>query len=279
MKKKTPLILTAITLVSALLFTNCKKEATGIIPQQTTSSLLTPIRSTLVFQSDRIDEIVRGLAQDSYSLNFEKPMPSVGITRTAYGADSYVVYADPQDLICPDPIRFRQKLVPIWKIPNFIQPTCPDMVIDLDKLRQIGDLVVKGNQQLYGDLQVIKTTNGGGLLADKKFTGQFANQQLDKIDAITRDLNPEKYVLFNAPGDFSGGFTRCSYGYADLNINVLRAYKLNLKDILKPTLKGCFDPLVLSTIRERLEAVNPALYKGLNVTPIADGSQAAVLSF
>jgi hypothetical protein len=273
MKFRITLALAATGVAAMLTFSNCKKEqnvtpAEGFVNSENTSNLTT----------DRIDAIMKDLSTDSYSLSFDRPILSAGITRTAYGADNYLVFADPQDLICPDPIKFRQRLVPIWKIPVIVQPTCPDMSIDIYKLEQVRELLVKAAPLKYGKLQEIKLSNGGGLLATGKFTNQYANLKTDKIDAITKDLSSEKYLLFNAPGNFDGVFTRSFYGYADLNKIVFEPYRTNLKDILKPTLKGCFDPLVLSIIRDRLQRIDPALYKDLNVTTLPQDKSIGLLT-
>ena len=132
MKKTTSLALTALSVVAMLAFSNCKKEQTTFGTVSPTINRLTT-ESGFTFTDDRINAIVKDLALDSYSLSFEKAIPSGGITQTAYGADNYLAFADPQDLICPDPIRLRFKRIPIWKRPNFILPTCPDMTIDIVK--------------------------------------------------------------------------------------------------------------------------------------------------
>ncbi len=231
-----------------------------------------------IASSDRIDEIVKGLAIDHYTLSFNSAIPNAGITRTAYGADNYLTYADPQDLICPEPFRLKQKRVPIWKLPTFIWPTCPDMIIDINRLSRVQELLAAADRASFGKLQQFKLSNGGGLLADERFTGQFRSMQLDKIDELTRDLNGEKYIMFQQPGDYSGGFTRSFYGYADLPSLVFKPYRKNLKDLLKPKLKGCFDPLVLTTIKERLQKIDPVQFKTLKVTPIAETKSVAVLA-
>lgn len=277
MKRTTSLLTAAISMVAMLVFSNCKKEGPEGEYAQARSSI-SPGFGTFE-SSDRLDAIVGDLSQDSYSFSFDKPYPDAGITRTAYGADSYLAYADPQDLICPEPIRFRVKKMGIWKIPQFIQPTCPDMIIDIIKLGQIQELVAKADPAQFAGLKQIKLLSGGGLLATDKFNQQYAKMQLDQVDALTKDLNPEGYALFHAPGDFSGGFTRSSYGYADLNGRVFKPTGKSLKDILKPKLKGCFDPIILSTIRERLQKLDPAIYRSLTVTPLPENKSIGVLSF
>src|SRR6187431_873469 len=56
-------------------------------------------------KQERLDDIVKDLNKESYSLSFETAMPEKGISQTQYGAESFLAFADPQDLICPDPIR------------------------------------------------------------------------------------------------------------------------------------------------------------------------------
>jgi len=274
MKFRITFALAATVVAAMLIFSNCKKgqdviPVQGIASSESSSNLTT---------ADRIDAIMKDLSTDSYSLSFDKPIRSAGITRTAYGADNYLVFADPQDLICPDPIKFRQKLVPIWKMPIFVQPTCPDMSIDISRLERVRELLAKAAPVKYGKLQEIKLSNGGGLLASEKFTNQYVNLKTDKIDAITKDLSSEKYLLFNPPGNVTGGFTRSFYGYADLNRILFEPYKINLKDILKPTLKGCFDPQILAIIKERLQRIDPVLYKDLNVTTLPQNQSIGLLT-
>jgi hypothetical protein len=266
MKFRTSFLLTTLGLTAVLGLSNCKKES----PAPEAIQELNHTTPGIISRSgDRIDEIVNGLAQEDYSFSFDQPYSSVGITRTSYGADSYLAYADPQDVICPEPFRFKQKKVAIWKRPNFIIPTCPDMTIDIWKLEQVKNLATKANPRQFEGLKSIAFVDGkGGFLATEKFTEQFKTMKLDQIDEITKDLDGEKYLLLNTPGDFRGGFTRSFYGYANLNDYVFRPLRRNLKDILKPTLKGCFDPLVLSIIKERLQKIDPAVYENLNVTTL-----------
>lgn len=275
MKQKISSVLTATGIVAILAFSSCKKEQTVSRADASLQDLRTAGATTTF---DRIDEIMKDLSRDDYSLSFDKPLPSVGITRTAYGADSYLVFADPQDVICPDPIRKIQVKVPIWKRPNFIQPTCPDMSIDIIRLKQVQDLLVKADQNQFGSLRQVKLSNGGGFLASQQYLKQNASLQPDVIDRITTGLNPEGYLLLSAPGS---EFTRSFYGYADLDAAAarrgMRMAKVNVMNLFKPTLKGCFDPQILSVIKDRLIKTNPAAYKDLNVTPLQDGF--AVLGF
>jgi hypothetical protein len=281
MKRNSFLSLAVISVLTAVTFTNCKKDGPdyGFQGGSQTNVQRTNVNSGYTFASDRIDEIVKDLSTQNYSLSFEKPIPSVGITRTAYGSDSYVVFADPQDLICPDPIRWKYKRVPIWKIPTFIFPTCPDMIIDINKIRQVRELLVKGDPAQFKGLKEVGLSNGGGFLATEKLVAQYSSLRLDKIDDLTFDLDGAKYMMFHDPNSISNGFQRNFYGFADIPNIVLRPNKINLKDLLKPTLKGCFDPLILSIIKERLQRFDPATYKGLNVTPLEQNKEIAVLSF
>ena len=279
MKQTSSLALTAIMVAAVLTFSSCKKDLTtfGVISPETRQ--LTSTTDYALTSGDRINEIVKDMAYDSYSFSFEKPNYSAGITQTAYGADNYLAFVDPQDLICPDPIRYRFKRIPIWKRPVMIQPTCPDMAIDIIKLKEVKDLLVKADPAQFGDLRELQMLNGGAFLVTKTFTSQYPTMQLDKIDGLTKDLNPESYLLLNNPGDFTGGFTRTFYGYADLNERVFKPRRTNLRDVLKPTLKGCFDPIILSIIRERLQRMDPVAFKELNVTPLGDDKTIGVLGF
>ena len=263
----------AVTGVTAMFaFTNCTKSNPA--PDESVTNERIDSATTAV---DPIDEIMRDLSTDQYSLSFDKPMRSAGITRTAYGADNYLAFADPQDLICGERLSFKQKLIPIWKIPVIVQPTCPDMVFDFNRLTKLKDLLIAANPTKYGKLRELKTTYSSGFLVTPKFTKPYAALQTDKIDEITNDMAGDKYILFNKPGDVSGGFTRSFYGYADLNRIVFSQYKLTLKDILKPTLKGCFDPQILDVIRQRLQRMDPVLYKSLTVTPLQDNKSIGLL--
>ena len=273
MKLRTSFALTTLGLASVLVLSNCKKETTAPNFREPNETA----RGIASFTGDRIDEIVKGLASEDYSFSFNQTYPSSGITRTSYGADSYLGYVDPQDLICPEPFRLKQRKVAIWKRPNFIIPTCPDMTIDIWKLEQIRELAVKADPRQFEGLQTVKFEGGGGFIASEKFTGQFRAMKLDRIDDVTSDLDGAKYLMLNAPGDYSGGVTRSFYGFADLNTNVFRPLRTNLKDLLKPTLKGCFDPIVLSALKERLQKIDPAVYRGLEVTKIAEN--VAVLGY
>jgi hypothetical protein len=280
MKQNRFFSIAVISIVTAITFSNCKKEGPDYGFQGSSSAnrqgtAANPSKYT-PNPEDRLDQILSDLSREDFSLSFEKSMPSIGITKTAYGADSYVVFADPQDLICPEPIRFRYRRIPIWKIPTYIPPTCPDMIIDWYKVKQVRELITKADPGQYGGLKEIGLSNGGAFLATEKFAGQFANLRLDKFDDLTKDLDAARFLMFNSISN--GFFQRNFYGYANINDIVLKPYKINLKDLLKPTLKGCFDPLILSIIRERLQRFDPVTYKGLNVTPLEQNKGIAVLS-
>jgi hypothetical protein len=272
----------AVTSVAAMLaFTSCKKDFIGGNDANNENNVALASRSTLITSPDRIDAIVKDLSLDSYSFSFSQAMPAAGVTKTAYGADNYLVYADPQDLICPEPIIFRYKKIPIWKRPNFVQPTCPDMTIDINKLTQVQNIIAKADPAQYGSLKGIKISNGGAALAGSQFIKSYSGLQLDKLDAMTKDLDPSRFVLLSAPDYAKGGaFTRSFYGYADLNALVFQPYKTNLRDLIKPTLKGCFDPQVLEVIRQRLVQFNPCggFYRDLRVTPLLENKAIGILN-
>ncbi|MEO6000128.1 MAG: hypothetical protein ABIN89_25035 [Chitinophagaceae bacterium] len=280
--KRTFSIPLAVTVFSIVLgFTNCKKEQAGRINNSATgnngSNTFTSLSATM---EDRIDAIVKDLAQSDYSLSFDKPIPTSGITKTSYGATSYVVYADPQDLICGDPIfKKYQKYMPIWKLPQFIVPTCPDMIPFPHEFEKINELLQKANPAQFKGLQGIKLAGGGILMANETFTRQYASLKADKIDEIIKGLNPEKFILFGDPAKSNGFFTRNAYGFANVNDIVLKPYKKTLKDLIpRPILIGCFDPEILAVIKEGFQKINPATYKGLGVNPIDETRNIATLS-
>ena len=279
--KHTVTPLAAAALISLFSLTGCSKNMQQ--PSQSANSITqsSNLASTLTAtREDRIDSIMKGVAADNYSLSFEKTNSSIGITRTAYGADNYLVFADPQDVICGEPLRYQIKKIPIYKRPNFVVPTCPDMSIDIWKLGQIQELLTKAEPAVYKGSKQIKLADGKALIATERFTSQYANLKADRVDAITRDLSPEKFIMLgNADFANGGAFTRNFYGWADLNSLVFKQYKTSLKDILKPTQKGCFDPLVLKVIRERLVELNASLYRNLTVTPLTQDKNIAVLSY
>lgn len=272
--------LTSFALSASLtcaLFTSCTKD--NMKPNSgdfTSAATETSAASTA--KGDRINAIMKDLSVNSYSLSFDKAMPEVGITKTAYGADNYLAFADPQDLICGDLIRWKYVRVPIWKRPNIVQPTCPDMSIDIYKLSQVQDLLMKGDYAQYGNLKQMKLLNGGAFMATETFTKEFSAMKADKIDEALNGLKLDGFLMLNAPGNFGTGATRNFYGQADLNKIVFQPYKKNLIDILKPTLKGCYDPIILSSIKERLQKIDPSFYKGLSVSYLPETKSIGILS-
>lgn len=281
MKLAHSLALTA-SIVTALAITSCDKEqdAQAISSNNPTYSTQGAARTSATYSTapDRIDEIVKDLSLSSYSLSLSQSYPESGVTKTAYGTDNYLAFADPQDLICPEPIRLKFKKIPIWRRPNIIWPTCPDMIIDITRLQKVKDVLVNADYKTFGSLQEVKLITGGGFLAGEQFRSSFKTMQLDKIDELTKDLKPESFLMLNDPRNLGPGATRTFYGTADLNSIVLKPYRKNLKDILKPTLKGCFDPQVLSALRDRLQKIDQSYYKSLSVTPLAENKSIAVLS-
>lgn len=273
---------TLLALAVIITLASCSKNwqqpaqtAVGIPPSGTLASAV-----TAAIREDRIDSIMKGVSADNYSFSFDKTYSASGISRTAYGADNYLVFADPQDVICGEPLRYQIKKVPIYKRPNFVVPTCPDMSIDIWKLGQIQELLIKADPAQFRTAKQIRLADGKALLATEKFTSQYANLKSDKFDALSADLSPEKFILLGNADVANGGvFARNFHGWADLNAIFFQKYKLNLKDILKPTQKGCFDPLILKVIRERLVEQNAALYKNLTVTPLPQDKNIAVLSY
>ena len=272
--------LTATGMIALLSFASCTKEQNANAGNEIKSASFTEqqLSAANLQATDRIDAIVKDLAKDSYSLSFDKAIPAAGITKTAYGADNYLVFADPQDVICPQPLRLRQKLIPVWKLPTIVQPTCPDYVPDFSKFKQISDVLRNADPRQFAGLQGIKATNSSVIIATDKFKSQFANLQLDRIDRITSNLDAGHFLLLNYPGNYNNVFTRNFYGYADINKMVFEPYKINLKDILKRPLIGCYDPRDLTTILKGLKDINPVLYKNLNVTPLKQDKNIAVLA-
>jgi hypothetical protein len=84
--------------------------------------------------------------------------------------------------------------------------------------------------------------------------------------------------MLNDPKNPGSGATRSFYGYADLNEIVFRPYKKSLKDILKPTLKGCFDPETLKALKSQLQKIDPAYYSNLAITFLPENKSIAMLS-
>jgi len=275
MKTSLPLAIVA-SLACALFFTNCTKEKVN-----PADSVAAQNSSDATAGEDRINAIVKDLSTDSYSLNFNKTYTKYGITQLNYGTDSYLDFADPGDLKCGTPIRIRFKRIPIWRNPKIVwPPTCPDMVIDINRLTEIQKLLMTADPKKYSDLQQIKFVNTeGGFLASKRYMNQFPKMKLDKIDDATADLSPEKFLMLNDPQNLGSGATRSFYGYADLNEIVFRPYKKSLKDILKPTLKGCFDPEILKALTERLQKIDPSFYNSLVVNYLPENKNIGILSF
>lgn len=226
----------------------------------------------------RLDDIVKDLSKESYSLSFENAMPEQGISQTQYGAESFLAFADPQDLICGDPIKSRYKAgIPVWSIPKIVRPTCPDMIPPGVATKLIDALKVADAAQ-FGNLKQINLQGGNVLLADEKFTSTYANIKPDMIDdSVLAGLDESKFIMLQMPGDMSGGFTRDFYGNANLNEIVFTKYKIDLPGILPPRLKGCFDPQVLTTIRDRLAMMNPDVYKGLQVSTLPQDQSIGVM--
>jgi hypothetical protein len=233
--------------------------------------LFTALLGSCKPKNERVDDIVKDLATESYSLNFDKQYPEFGITKTAYGTESYLVYAEPGDVICPDPIRIRLKGggIPIFKNPKIIWPTCPDFVpINLGE--KFKDILAKADAEKFTGLELVKLANNSSFLASKQFKSQFASLKPDAIDdSVLANMDADKFLILQDPGNLSSGFTRYFYGGAP-KIDFSR---------FRPILIGCFDPRILLNIKERLVAINPAVYKSLNVSPAAGAdSTIAVLS-
>lgn len=276
MKTSLSLALSA-SLACALIFTNCTKD--NIEPGESVNA---ENASNATTGGDRIDAIVSDLSADSYSLHFSKTYPNSGITKKAYGTDSYLAFADPQDVICGEPIRMKYPKIPIWRRLGVAPwpPTCPDMTPDFDKLSQIQELLISADPKIYKSLQQVKFVNQeGGFLATAAYFKQFTTLKLDKIDDATSGLKPDMFLMLNNPADLGTGATRNFYGYADLNEIVFKPYKKTLKDILKPTLKGCFDPQTLKALQSQLQKIDPAYYKSLTLTYLPENKQIGILSF
>lgn len=274
---RTPLSLAlSASLACTFLFTNCTKEKMN--PAESSS---TENASSAIVTEDRIDAIVKDLSVDSYSLHFNKTYPESGITKTAYGSNTYLAFADPQDVICGDPIRLRYPRVPIWRRPTVAPwpPTCPDMTPDIYKLGQIQEILMKANPKLYGTLKQVKFVNQeGGFLAADVFFKNFSALKTDKIDDATANLKLDKFLMLNDAANLGTGATRNFYGYADLNELVFKPYKKSLKDILKPTLKGCYDPETLKALISQLQKIDPSYYKSLTLTYLPENRQIGIMS-
>lgn len=233
--------------------------------------VLTVLMGSCKPKNERVDDIVKDLAPESYSLHFDKEYPDYGITKTTYGAESYLVSAEPGDVICPDPIRVRLKGggIPIYRLPKIVWPTCPDFVpINLGE--KFKDILTKADAERFNGLELVKLANNNSFLATKQFKSQFASLKPDAIDdSVLANEDAGKFLLLEDPANLSSGFTRYFYGGAP-KIDFSR---------FRPILIGCFDPRILVNIKDRLAAINPVVYKSLNVSPAAGGdSSIAVLS-
>jgi len=274
MKTSLPLAFSA-GLAIALLFSNCTKDNMNPGERITAEN-----SSNATTGEDRIDVIVKDLSADSYCLSFNKTYPESDITRRKYGSDNYLAFADPQDLICPEPLRLKYKFIPIWRRPNIVVPTCPDMTPDIYKLSEIQEVLIGADPKLYKTLRQVKFVNQeGGFLATNAFMKQFPVMQYDKIDDATSGLNLDKFLMLNDPANLGTAATRSFYGYADLNKIVLKPYKKSLKDIFKPTLKGCYDPQTLKALKSKLQSIDQTYYASLTLTYVDINKQIGVLSF
>lgn len=274
---KTPLSLAlSASFACALFFTNCTKD--NMNPGERVNA---ENSSNATTGGDRITAIVKDLSVDSYSLNFNKAYPESGINKKHYGSDTYLAFADPQDVICGDRIRVRYPKVPIWRRPAVAPwpPTCPDMTPDIYKLEQIQELLISANPKLYGTLKPVKFINqDGGFLAADAFFKRFAAMQYDKIDDATANIRLDKFLMLNDQANLGPGATRNFYGYADLNEIVFKPYKKTLKDILPTQLKGCFDPETLKLLRDQLQRIDPTYYKSLTLTSLPENKQIGILT-
>ena len=236
-------------------------------------------------KTDRLDDIVKDLSADSYSLSFGKTYPDYGITKTSYGAESVLAYADPQDVICPEPwrIRFPKSTVPVFTFPKRVLPTCPTM-IPLDIANRVEGVLTKADPTEFAGLKQIKLIDSKNvLLANDQFTGQYTALKADMVDdSILNGLDYNKFLLLEEPVNLTQGFTRYFYGNASLNTDASvntssRSGKINFQ-IFRPVLIGCFDPEILRLIREKFVAWNPSVYGAWQVTISPQDSNIAVLS-
>jgi len=275
MKRSFFSLLTISCALGIVCFTNCKKEQEA--PAFTESATVAaPVSSvSLATTPDRIDAIVKDLALENYSLSFAQTSPTIGITRTSYGTQGYVRLANPDNVKLSAELRKYQRYVPIWKRPTFVQPTCPEMVIDPRVLENLRQYLVKADPSQFSGLIEVGFVTGGGFLASEKFVGQYANLRPDAFDNAAAGLDGARFLMLT---DVNGReFTRSFHGYANINDIVLKPYKKNWADIFKPTLKGCFDPIVLKSIKEKLQQINPATYSSLTITPLAENKSIAVM--
>jgi hypothetical protein len=229
-------------------------------------------------KSDRLDDIVKDLSDNNYSLSFDKTYPDFGITKTSYGAESFIAYADPQDVICPEPwrARFPRSRVPIFRIPKIVQPTCPTM-IPLDIADKVAGILSKADPTEFAGLKQIKLSNNKNvLLANEKFTSQYTALKADMIDdSVTNGLDDSKFLLLEDFGNLTPGFTRNFYGNANMD-DIIK--KIDFFHIVRPILIGCFDPQILTSLKDKLAAINPATYQSLQLTRLDQDSTVGVLS-
>jgi hypothetical protein len=239
----------------------------------------------------RLDTIIKDLAADSYSLSFDKTYPDYGITQTSYGAESMLAYAEPQDVICPEPWRkrFPGLKVPVYVIPKLVLPTCPTM-IPPDIGIKLSDLLAKADPAIFTGLKQIKVDGVNVLLANDKFTAQYANLKTDMMDdSVLNNLDANKYLLLMESGNMYAGFTRGFYGNANLNdlsgitkSEPATAAKAKVpfpfKKFFRPIYIGCFDPEILTSLKDKLVLINPQVYKALQINELPEGGRIATLS-
>ncbi len=229
-------------------------------------------------KKDTLDSITKDLGNDDrLSLSFDKAMPEAGMSKTSYGVESFLTYADPQDLICGEPFRIKYKAgIPIWRIPKIIQPTCPTM-IPFEKADLFKNVLASLDKNQFGALKEVKLANGAALLGNDAYYRQYSAMKTDAFeDSALANLDGSKFLLLRSSEDMFKGANRDFYGTANLT-GLVTAKKINWKDILVPRLKGCFDPLILKQIKDQLVRINPDVYKNLAVRQIGQDSAIAVL--
>ncbi len=280
MKRTFSFPLAAAGLLLAVGLTNCKKEQNAA-PQNDFATGLSTSRTYATLSAsneDRIDSIVRNLEANSYSLSFDAPIPSAGITRTAYGADSYLVYAT-----APGSSRLTYQGIPykfpVYRIPKLSNGSCPAYGSMVVIAKQINELLQKADPLKYGGLQNVELTNGGAVLMGRQQAADLFNVKTDRVEELLKGVDAKKYMLLNDPSAPSGLFIRNFYGSADLNETVLTPYSKSIKDIIKPRGIGCFNNEIMKVIKEKFEVANPSLSRGLTITPLAENRNISVLSF
>jgi len=231
-------------------------------------------------KKDRLDDIVKDISADSYSLSFAKTNPDHGITKTSYGTESFIVYADPQDIICPEPwrIRFPKSTVPVFRFPTMVRPiiTCPEFV-PIKFGDRVKKILTEADPQEFSGIRQIKLVDGENvLLANEKFTSQYASLKADMIDdSILNGLDYNKFLLLQDPGNLSPGFTRYFYGNASMSATS-GTEKIDFGRF-RPVLIGCLDSKTLTSIRDRFVAWKPEFNKW-QLTKSQNDSTVAVLS-